>query len=246
MGVGSWIVDLQGAMAFALGKFLTREGSRVTFFGWFYQDLIEGLQAQITNADRSRTFVATHMHNDRLYVIEGTVPAGAPQPGLFQQSMQFLDGDGRRSATRPCTRTGTRGRGARADPRLQPRDNEENQCLSCLPRRSGRRLRSATPRRSTCSWATTSWRRLHVPRCGLDSVHPANGIAIVPLLRSITSSSSSSLPIGPGSRLVHDDASRCEHEGGNLAVRLRHGLIKCAYARRSPSQNGRLTSQTPT
>jgi hypothetical protein len=82
-------------MAYAIGKFLTREGSRVTFFGWFYQDLIEGLQAQITNADNSRTFVAVHMHNDRLYVIEGTVPAGAPQPGLFQQSMQFIDGDGR-------------------------------------------------------------------------------------------------------------------------------------------------------
>jgi hypothetical protein len=95
MGVGSWIVDLQGALAFAIGKFLTRPGSRVTFFGWFYQDLIEGLQAQITNVDNSRTFVATHMHNDRLYVIEGTVPAGAPQPGLFQQSMQFLDQDGK-------------------------------------------------------------------------------------------------------------------------------------------------------
>ncbi len=95
MGVGSWIVDLQGAMAFAIARFLTREGSHVTFFGWFYQDLIEGLQAQITNADGSRTFVATHMHNDRLYVIEGTVPARALQPGHFQQSMQFLDREGR-------------------------------------------------------------------------------------------------------------------------------------------------------
>jgi hypothetical protein len=95
MGVGAWIVDLQGAMAFAIARFLTREGSRVTFFGWFYQDLIEGLQAQITNADNSRTFVATHIHNDRLYVIEGTVPAGAPQPVHFQQSMQFLDAEGK-------------------------------------------------------------------------------------------------------------------------------------------------------
>jgi hypothetical protein len=95
MGVGAWIVDLQGAMSFAMARFLTREGSRVTFFGWFYQDLIEGLQAQITNADSSRTFVATHMHNDRLYVIEGTVPVRAPQPGHFQQSMQFLDPEGK-------------------------------------------------------------------------------------------------------------------------------------------------------
>jgi hypothetical protein len=95
MGVGAWIVDLQGAMAYAIARFLTREGSRVTFFGWFYQDLIEGLQAQITNADNSRTFVAAHMHNDRLYVLEGTSPAGAPPPALFQQSMQFLDPDGK-------------------------------------------------------------------------------------------------------------------------------------------------------
>ena len=95
MGVGSWIVDLQGAMAYAIARFVAREGSHVTFFGWFYQDLIEGLQAQITNADNSRTFVAVHMHNDRLYVLEGTVPARAPQPGLFQQSMQFLDAEGR-------------------------------------------------------------------------------------------------------------------------------------------------------
>ena len=95
MGVGAWIVDLQGAMAYAIGKFLARDRSRVTFFGWFYQDLIEGLQAQITNADNSRTFVATHMHNDRLYVLEGTSPGGAPPPALFQQSMQFLDADGK-------------------------------------------------------------------------------------------------------------------------------------------------------
>jgi hypothetical protein len=95
MGVGSWIVDQQGAMAYAMAKFMAREGSRVTFFGWFYQDLIEGLQAQITNADASRTFVATHMHDNLLYVIEATVPRGAPQPGHFQQSMQFLDADGK-------------------------------------------------------------------------------------------------------------------------------------------------------
>lgn len=95
MGVGSWIVDLQGAMSYAIAKFMTREGARVTFFGWFYQDLIEGLQAQITNADGSRTFVATHMHDNRLYVLESTVPRGAPQPGHFQQSLQFLDADGK-------------------------------------------------------------------------------------------------------------------------------------------------------
>ena len=94
MGVGSWIVDVQGAMAYAIAKFMARKGATVTTFGWFYQDLVEGLQAQVTNADGSRTFAATHMHNNRLYVVEATVPRGAPQPGHFQQSLQFLDADG--------------------------------------------------------------------------------------------------------------------------------------------------------
>jgi hypothetical protein len=35
------------------------------------------------------------MHDDRLYVIEATVPPRAPQPGHFQQSMQFLDAEGK-------------------------------------------------------------------------------------------------------------------------------------------------------
>ena len=36
------------------------------------------------------------MHLDRLYIFEGTVPAGNPEPGLFQQSVGFLDYNGRR------------------------------------------------------------------------------------------------------------------------------------------------------
>jgi hypothetical protein len=33
------------------------------------------------------------MHEDRLYIIEATVPKGAPAPGLFQISVRFLDSD---------------------------------------------------------------------------------------------------------------------------------------------------------
>ena len=43
------------------------------------------------NADQSRTFAVVHMHEDRLYVLEATVPPGAPSPGLFQISVRFLD-----------------------------------------------------------------------------------------------------------------------------------------------------------
>jgi hypothetical protein len=34
------------------------------------------------------------MHQNRLYIFEATVPAGAPPPALFQQSLGFLDKDG--------------------------------------------------------------------------------------------------------------------------------------------------------
>ena len=34
------------------------------------------------------------MHENRLYILEGTVSAGSPPPGLFQQSLGFLDKEG--------------------------------------------------------------------------------------------------------------------------------------------------------
>lgn len=93
-GVGSWKYDVRGAMDFASWRLLQRD-ARVTFLGWAAIDRIEGRQIHLTNADRSRTFVAIHMHDNRLYIFEATVPAGSPEPGLFQQSPRFLDEEGR-------------------------------------------------------------------------------------------------------------------------------------------------------
>jgi len=62
-------------------------------FAW--QDLVAGHEIQMTNnADQSRTFAFVAMHKDRLYILEGTVPKGYPAPGLFQQSMGYVDKDG--------------------------------------------------------------------------------------------------------------------------------------------------------
>jgi hypothetical protein len=93
-GVGSWKYDLRGALDYASWKLMQRE-ARLTFFVWGVIDRVEGRQLHFTNADRSRTFVAIHMHENRLYILEATVPPGAPEPGLFQQSLQFLDKDGK-------------------------------------------------------------------------------------------------------------------------------------------------------
>ena len=93
-GVGGWKYDVLGAVDHATSQFLTR-GAKVTYFAWATIDRITGRQIHLTNADQSRTFVQIHMHENRLYIIEATVPANAPEPGLFQQSARFLDEAGR-------------------------------------------------------------------------------------------------------------------------------------------------------
>ncbi len=92
--VGGWKYDVLGAVDHATGEILKRD-ARVSYFGWATIDRITGRQIHLTNADRSRTYVQIHMHENRLYIIEATVPAQAAEPGLFQQSPRFLDEAGR-------------------------------------------------------------------------------------------------------------------------------------------------------
>jgi hypothetical protein len=118
VGAGYWRTDIRGALVWASWQFMQRD-ARLTHYMWNFVDLVEGHQLQLTNnADRSRTFVAIYMHENRLYLLEGTVPAGEPEPGLFQQSLGFVDEDGNGIRYRdyydndyppPAT---TRGRGA--------------------------------------------------------------------------------------------------------------------------------------
>ena len=89
-------LDIRGAIDFATWSYLKKD-AKVTFFAYYNSDLVEGRQVQLTNnADGSRTFLAIHMHENRLYILDGTVPKGAPQPALFQQSMGFIDKEGKR------------------------------------------------------------------------------------------------------------------------------------------------------
>ena len=87
------MVDVQGAITYSAWQFFQRD-SDLTYFGWNFVDLVDGRQLHLTNPDQSRTFVAIYMHEDRLYILEATVPPGYPEPGLFQQSLRFLDNDG--------------------------------------------------------------------------------------------------------------------------------------------------------
>jgi hypothetical protein len=95
MGPGYWAHDMRGAVMFATAKLVLRD-AKVTSLGWEWQEMVEGNFVQLTNnADQSRTFAWVTMHEKKLYILEGTVPAGSPEPGLFQQSWSFVDKDGR-------------------------------------------------------------------------------------------------------------------------------------------------------
>ena len=93
-GPGYWKHDIRGAIIYAASKFLERD-VKMTRMLWAHEDLVEGIELQLTgNVDQSRTFAFISMRENRLYISEGTVPKGYPQPGLFQQSMGYLDKDG--------------------------------------------------------------------------------------------------------------------------------------------------------
>jgi hypothetical protein len=87
------VFDLRGAMDFAAGGLL-RKAAKVSDYAYTQTERVEGRRMQLVNADGSQTFVTIHMHENRLYIIEGTVPAGLPPPALFQQSLGFVDKDG--------------------------------------------------------------------------------------------------------------------------------------------------------
>ena len=91
-----WQVDIQGSIAYVATQFRERPGVKVTFDAYHYVDLVSGHQLQLTNPDQSRTFVGLYLHENRLYILEATVPPRAPQPGLFQQSLGFVDEKGGR------------------------------------------------------------------------------------------------------------------------------------------------------
>ena len=98
-GARFWIMDTRASMAHAAQQIRERvraADGEITYEGWADIDKIEGHQMQITHAEGSRTFVAIHLNASRLYILEATSPPGFPPPAWFQQSLRFLDEEGRR------------------------------------------------------------------------------------------------------------------------------------------------------
>jgi hypothetical protein len=94
MGPGYWRHDERGGIMYATFKLLQRD-AKLTSLAWEWQDMVEGNFIQLTNnADQSRTYAYVAMRENKLYILEGTVPKGYPEPGLFQQSMGWVDANG--------------------------------------------------------------------------------------------------------------------------------------------------------
>lgn len=90
---GHWRADIRGGIDWATWQ-LIKGDVKVTSYVWAAMDMVEGRQIQLTNPDKSRTFVGIFMHQNKLYINEGTVPRGYPEPALFQQSLGWLDENG--------------------------------------------------------------------------------------------------------------------------------------------------------
>jgi hypothetical protein len=92
-----WMIDIMGSIQYAATtQFRQRPGAKVSYDAWHYIDLVEGHQLHLTNADTTRTIAGIYPHYTRLYMVEATAPATAPEPALFVQSLSFLDGEGQR------------------------------------------------------------------------------------------------------------------------------------------------------
>ena len=93
IGLGYSKMDIRGAMTFAAFKMMQRD-AKLTDFNLQFQQVVEGYFIQLTNRDESRTFGYITMHENKLYIFEGTVPKGAAEPGLFQGSVGIVDSKG--------------------------------------------------------------------------------------------------------------------------------------------------------
>ena len=86
-------VDVRASVAFAAKKIRDR-ASTIEYDAYHYINRVDGHQLQTTNPDQTRTFAAIYLRESRLYVVDATVSANTVPPGMFQQSLEFIDEDG--------------------------------------------------------------------------------------------------------------------------------------------------------
>jgi hypothetical protein len=84
-----------GFRIMAPGEFTIEEiDFEIEYDAYHYISRIEGHQLQTTNPDQTRTFAALYLYESRLYVIDATASPDIAPPGMFQQTLEFIDEDG--------------------------------------------------------------------------------------------------------------------------------------------------------
>ena len=86
-------VDVRGSIAYAAKRIRDR-ASTIEYDAYHYISRIDGHQLQTTNPDQTRTFAAIYLYESRLYVIDATASPDIAPPGMFQQSLEFINEDG--------------------------------------------------------------------------------------------------------------------------------------------------------
>jgi len=87
--------DYRGSTAWAAWNFRKR-GGVVTYDAYAVTDRIAGHQLQITNPDKTRSYIGIHPNARRLYIMEAAAPPDYPPPSDFPQTISLLDEQGRR------------------------------------------------------------------------------------------------------------------------------------------------------
>ena len=90
-----WQIDILGSIQYAATQYRMKPGVKVNFDNFHYINLITGHQLQLDNPNGTKTWVAIYLHENRLYVLDATVPRNAPAPIAFQQSFAVDDAQGR-------------------------------------------------------------------------------------------------------------------------------------------------------
>jgi hypothetical protein len=91
-----WQIDILGSIQYAATKlYRMKPGVKITFDNFHYINLVTGHQLTVVNPDMTRTYVAIYLHENRLYILDATVTRNAPAPIIFQQSLEFLDAEGK-------------------------------------------------------------------------------------------------------------------------------------------------------
>jgi len=91
-----WQIDILGSIQWAASQlYRLKPGVKVTFDNFHYINLVTGQQLTVINPDMTRSYVAIYLHENRLYILDATVARNAPAPIAFQQSLEFLDAEGK-------------------------------------------------------------------------------------------------------------------------------------------------------